>query len=289
MANDDLSAWIGRRETREDVIAPGQAERLAATLDWDAPPPGPGEALPPAWHWLYFLDAHRQSRLGPDGHGARGDFLPPVALPRRMWAGGRLAFHRPLPIGARARRVSEIVSITPKTGRGGALVFVTVRHTISEIDGDAAHAPAIVEEHDIVYREAPRGDAPAPAPIPAPGAARWRRAVTPDPVLLFRYSALTFNGHRIHYDRTYATETEGYPGLVVHGPLIATLLLDLLRREGPGRAIAAFDYRARAPLFDTDAFAVCGMPGTDGEDEALVWAEGEGGGVAMEGRARFAP
>ncbi len=283
MAGEDLSAWIGRRETREDVIAPGPVERLAATLDWDAPPPGPGEALPPAWHWLYFLDAHRQSRLGPDGHGARGDFLPPVALPRRMWAGGRLAFHRPLPIGARARRVSEIVSITPKTGRRGALVFVTVRHSVAEIGA----APSIVEEHDIVYREAPRGDAPAPAPVPAPGTARWRRAVVADAVLLFRYSALTFNGHRIHYDRTYATEAEDYPGLVVHGPLIATLLLDLLRREGPGHAVAAFDYRARAPLFDTAPFTVCGMPGPDA-DEALVWAEGEGGGVAMEGRARFA-
>jgi len=288
MTGEELSAWIGRRETREDVIAPGPVERLAATLDWDAPPPGPGEALPPAWHWLYFLDAHRQSRLGPDGHGARGDFLPPVALPRRMWAGGRLAFRRPLEIGARARRVSEIVSITPKTGRGGALVFVTVRHSVVEIGAAIGAAPAIVEEHDIVYREAPRAGAPAPPPIEAPGAASWRREVEADAVLLFRYSALTFNGHRIHYDRAYATETEGYPGLVVHGPLIATLLLDLLRREGPGRAIAAFDYRARAPLFDTAPFVVRGMPGPGGE-EALVWAEEEGGAVAMEGRARFAP
>ncbi len=284
MNNDDLAAWIGRRETREDVIAPGPAARLAATLDWDGPPPGPGAALPPAWHWLYFLDCHPQSRLGPDGHGARGDFLPPVALPRRMWAGGRLAFHRPLPVGVRARRVSEIVSIAPKTGRRGALVFVTVRHSIAEIGA----APAIVEEHDIVYREAPRGQAPEPPPAAPPAAALWRREIRPDPVLLFRYSALTFNGHRIHYDRPYATETEGYPGLVVHGPLIATLLLDLLRREASERKVAGFDYRARAPLFDTAPFAVCGAPGPEGR-EAVLWAERPDGGVAMEGRAHFAP
>ncbi|MFQ5958379.1 MAG: MaoC family dehydratase N-terminal domain-containing protein, partial [Alphaproteobacteria bacterium] len=275
-------AWVGRRRSAEDVIAPGPVARLAATLDRDDPPPAAGDALPPGWHWLYFLHATPHKGLGPDGHDVRGGFLPPVALPRRMWAGGRMTFGEPLRIGESARRESEIVSITPKEGRAGALVFVTVRHVFSGEGGTA-----VEEEHDVVYREAPQAGAPEPAPAMPPQAPAWEHRVDPDPVLLFRFSALTFNGHRIHYDRDYATGVEGYPGLVVHGPLTAILLLDLLRRSLPDRAPARFDYRALVPLFDTAPFTVAGAPGEDGRSAAL-WAARPDGAMAMSGTVTLA-
>ena len=276
-----LAAWVGRRESAEDVIAPGPAARLAATLGRDDPPPRSGDPLPAGWHWIYFLEATPRAELGPDGHARRGGFLPPVTLPRRMWAGGRIAFPRPLRIGEAVRRESEILSITPKQGRAGRLVFVTVRHVISGEDG-----PAIDEEHDIVYREAPRPGGPPPgtAPPARPPVADppWRRLVEPDAALLFRFSALIFNAHRIHYDRGYVTGEEGYPGLLVHGPLTAILLLDLLRDECPGQPLARFDYQALAPLFDTAPFTLAGAPAGD---TATLWAEGPDGTMAMRGTA----
>ncbi len=278
-----LSAWVGRRERAEDVIAPGPAARLAATLDRDDRPPRPGDALPPAWHWLYFLSATRHSMLGADGHDSRGGFMPPVELPRRMWAGGRMTFHRHLRIGEEAVRESEVVSVTPKRGKSGDLVFVTVRHVVSGSDG-----PAVTDEHDIVYLDRSRPGDPGGAPHQPPRTAVWRRAIHPDPVLLMRFSALTFNAHRIHHDLAYATGVEGHPGLVVHGPLIAVLLLDLVRRERPGDTPTGFDYQARAPLFDTAPFTLAGAPAEDGRSAAL-WAEGPDGGAAMTATATFAP
>ena len=269
----ELEDWVGRRETAEDVISPGPVARLAATLGRDDPPPRPGDLLPPCWHWLYFLEATPRADLGADGHARRGGFLPPSELPRRMWAGGRLTFHKPLRVGEATRRESEIRSITPKRGRSGDLLFVTLRHVISGEDG-----AAIIEEHDIVYREAETsGTRPGQQP---PGEAQWRREIIPDITMLFRFSALTFNGHRIHYDRDYATRTEGYPGLVVHGPLIAILLLDLLRREAPDRDLAEFDYQALAPLFDTAPFTLAGTP-------EMLWAERPDGTMAMRGVTQF--
>jgi 3-methylfumaryl-CoA hydratase len=276
---DELRRWIGRTERVSDPLAPWPAAALAATLDRDDPP-GAGDPLPAGWHWAYFLEAARAGALGRDGHPRRGGFLPPVPLPRRMWAGGRLGFEADLPLGAPAERVSEIVGVSAREGRTGPLVFVTVRHAIS-----GARGVAVVEEHDIVYREDPRPGEAAPAPKAAPADAAWRREVRPDAVLLFRYSALTFNGHRIHYDRDYATRVEGYPGLVVHGPLMATLLLDLLRRENPGRRPARFEFRALSPVFDTAPFAVCGRPEGDG---AALWVSGPSGELAMTARAEFA-
>ena len=229
----DLSAWVGRRERSEDVIGPGPVTRLSATLDRDDAPPAPGDALPPGWHWLYFLPTTPESRLAPDGHDTRGGFLPPVELPRRMWAGGRIKFHRPLRIGEAVVRDSEIVSVTAKRGRRGPLVFVVVRHVISGDDG-----PAVEEEHDIVYREAPRPGEPPPAPVQPARAAAWRRTIHADAVLLFRFSALIFNGHRIHYDRAYATEAEGYPGLIAIAPGGAKRLAATLRPHPPGPALA---------------------------------------------------
>jgi 3-methylfumaryl-CoA hydratase len=277
----NLSDWIGRSETVDDTATATPYAALAATLDVSdagtARPPA-GTPLPPLWHWLYFLPLHAQSALGGDGHAQRGGFLPPVALPRRMWACGDFAFHAPLAIGDALRRTSTITDVREKTGRSGSLVFVKVRHDIRR-NGQAE--VALTEHHDIVYRPAPTAHDAAPPPQAAPPESRWQRHIVPDDVLLFRYSALTFNGHRIHYDRNYVAQVEGYPGLVVHGPLIATLLMDLLRRHAPGARIAAFRFRAVRPTFDTHPFSVHGQPSADGQ-QVHLWACDHEGWLTMD-------
>ena len=251
----DLRAWIGRSETLHDTIDAKPVLALGATLDHPATPVEAGMPLPPLWHWLYFLPMHRQSQIGPDGHARRGGFLPPVPLPRRMWAGSRFEFRSPVRVGDRVARSSTIADVTSKEGRSGKLVFVKVRH---ELRCNGAADAALVEFHDIVYRQAQRPGDGEPPPQAAPTEAAWRREIVPDDVLLFRYSALTFNGHRIHYDRHYVTEVEGYPGLVVHAPLIATLLTDLLRRNAPQAEVASFRFKAVRPTFDLHPFKVNG-------------------------------
>ena len=276
----DLRQWIGRTEQLSDIITATPYAALAATLDRPAARPAAGTPLPPLWHWLYFLPVYRQSDIGPDGHAERGGFLPPVTLPRRMWAGSQFEFSRPLCVGDAISRRSTIVDVTEKLGRSGPLVFVKVRH---EIHRDDEPSPALIEFHDLVYRDAPTAGAAAPSPTLAPKAWSWERKITPDPVLLFRYSALTFNGHRIHYDRRYVTEVEGYPGLVVHGPLIATLLLDLLHREMPDADVSRFQFKAIRPLFDLEAFSVCGRAGEG--NTVQLWARDHEGWLAMEATA----
>ena len=279
---EHLRDWIGRSESRSDTLTAAPLAGLSATLDrtTDAEP-APGTVLPPLAHWLYFLPQAPQSGIGVDGHPTRGGFLPPVPLPRRMWAGGRLAFHHDLRVGDEAERRSTVVRVDAKQGRSGSLLFVTVRHEVSDGQG-----VALTEEHDIVYRDNPRPGSPLPAPAMAPTDAQFSRAIVPDPVLLFRYSALTFNGHRIHYDRTYVTEVEGYPGLIVHGPLIATLLVDLLRRQWPDARLRAFAFKAASPLFDTHPFTVCGKREADGH--VSLWARNHEGQLAMHARAELA-
>ena len=276
---DHLRSWIGRQETVGDRATLVPAQALSATLDRDDPQPKPGDPLPPLWHWLYFLPLARQSEIGPDGHPKRGGFLPPVPLPRRMWAGGRFTFHQPLKLDETITRKSTVADVTVKQGRAGALCFVLVRH---EVHGE--NGLALTEEHDIVYRDAPAPNEAPAAPKPAPTDGVWHRDIAPDPVLLFRYSALTFNGHRIHYDRQYVTETEGYPGLIVHGPLIATLLVDLLRRN-TSKPLKEFKFRALSPLFDIAPFSVHGRPGADGQ--VALWARNAQGNVAMEAEAQL--
>ncbi|PCE30778.1 FAS1-like dehydratase domain-containing protein [Burkholderia ubonensis] len=277
-ASPSLDAWLGKTETLADDITAFALDALAATLDRAAP----GDVVPPLWNWLYFLPLAPMAQVGGDGHPKRGGFLPPVPLPRRMWAGGRLTFHAPLRAGRRATRESTIVNIEDKTGRSGRLVFVTVQHRY-ETDG----VLCIEEEQDLVYRDAPRPGAPAPKPVAAPQGETWSRTVTADPVLLFRYSALTFNGHRIHYDHPYATQQEGYPGLVVHGPLIATLLADLVHRERPDATLASFAFRAVRPTFDGQPFTLCGKPSDDGRTIEL-WAKDHEGHLTMQASATLA-
>jgi 3-methylfumaryl-CoA hydratase len=276
--------WIGRRRAAGDVLDALRVRAMHATLDVPGDPPGPGAPLPPLWHWLFFWETAARSGLGYDGHAAKGEFLPPIDLPRRMWAGSRVRFLKPLAVGAGVTRHSEIADVAVKPGRSGRLAFVTVRHRIHHADDPAV---ALEEEHDIVYREPAGRDALARPGEPAPSSPSWSMAVTPDPVLLFRYSALTFNGHRIHYDRDFATGQEGYRGLVVHGPLLATLMTQLAARSKPGHPLSTFAFRALRPVFDTAPFRVAGEPSADG-GEAGLWVEDADGCYAMRGQVSFA-
>ena len=273
-----LKDWIGRAETRHDVITTAPLAALAALLDRDDPVARAGDAAPPLAHWLYFASAYRQSEVGHDGHALKGGFLPPVPLPRRMWAGSRIEFPRPLRVGSQVKRVSTIRDVAPKAGRSGPLVFVTVRHEISDAGG-----LVVADEHDIVYRGA---GAVAPVHRAAPRGETWRRAIRPDPVLLFRYSAVTSNSHRIHYDHPYATRVEGYAGLVVHGPLIATLLIDLLRRNMPSATVRTLALRAAKPLCDTAPFETCGLPDEEAR-AAKLWTRDAEGESTMEATATW--
>jgi 3-methylfumaryl-CoA hydratase len=275
---DHLRQWVGKAESDSDTITSAPLAALLATLDRDDPPLRPGDSIPPLSHWLYFRPAHRQSEIAHDGHPRRGGLLPPVPLPRRMWAGSEIVFHRPLRIGETLSRQSRIANVEGKAGRSGSLVFVHVRHTIGN-PGDVA----LTEDQHIVYRANPTpGEKPLTSRS-APTGEQWSRPIHPDEVLLFRYSALTFNAHRIHYDRRYATEVEGYPGLVVHGPLIATLLLETLHRNLPSVNVVRFAFRAVKPLFDGSPLLACGRL-SDGTT-AELWAKDADGCLAMEANA----
>jgi len=292
MTTQNWSEWMGRSQTMQDVAARSPVQRLGAMLDreWDAF--CPANVVPPLGHWLYFLPCELQSQLGADGHahkGSKDGLLPPVDLPRRMWAGSQLQFHRDIPLGGAIERTSRIANITSKEGRSGHLVFVKVAHEVR-----CAGELAISEFHDIVYREAVQAltaARAAPALVPsAPTDEQFVRTITPDSTLLFRYSALTFNGHRIHYDYPYVTEVEGYPGLIVHGPLIATLLLDELRINHPNVRITGYEFKAVSPLFHHQTFEVCGhVEETAGTKTATLWARSHEGALAMQATATFEP
>ena len=266
-----LRQWIGKTQSATDTLQVEPARLMQATLDRD-PTLNAGDPLPPVWHWLYFLSGAPMSKLGRDGHAALGEFLPPVALPRRMWAGGRLEFSKPVELGETINKSSAIQDIALKHGKSGALAFVTVRHTFTGPEGDER----FTEEHDIVYREDPKPDAPKPAPVQAPTTSQYSETVTPSTVQLFRYSALTFNSHRIHYDRDYCIDIEGYPGLIFHGPLTATLLADLAVRRNGNKPLKSFSFRAVAPLFDNAPFTI------HHDGEGTTWAETPDGGLAMK-------
>jgi 3-methylfumaryl-CoA hydratase len=268
-------------EHAEDYVAPTSVEALAATLDYDAYPAA-RDALPPLWHWIFFRPVVRQSLIAEDGHPRKGGFLPDLGLPRRMWAGGRLRFPAPVIIGEGIARASRILDVREKQGRTGKLGFVTVGHRIT-----CGTALAIEEEHDIVYREPSAPGASQPTPEPAPADAAWQRSIVPDETLLFRYSALTFNAHRIHYDTPYVTHTEGYPGLIVHGPLIATLLIDLVRRHLPHATVREFSFKAMRPCFAGNALHLHGQPSVDGKTIEL-WSADHEGWLGMSARATLA-
>ena len=239
---DYLRTWIGKSHSDEDLISCRHARLMAATIDFPSPERiSQGEILPPLWHWTYFLEGPPSSELGSDGHPARGGFMPPVPLPNRMWAGGRVSFITPLLIGATVRKESSILKIDHKRGQSGDLVFVTVLHELKSLHGGLL----VREEQDIVYK----GSTPAGRPAGTPDAglpSRFTRTYTPTSTTLFRYSALTFNGHRIHYDADYCRETEGYRNLVIHGPLNATMIA-CYAEEISGKLLREFSYRGLSP------------------------------------------
>ena len=280
----DLSNWIGRELVTSETLDAMQLTKMAATMDR---PLGfnKGEKLPAGWHWLFFNQLETQSRLGPDGHPKRGNFLPPVELPRRMWAGSRLHWHAPFLAGHKVTRTARVLDVTEKTGKSGAMIFVKVGYTYR--DGQTV---LLEEEHDIVYRDDPPRDAnvtavtaKAPAKLVFEREGAHLRKITPDPVLLFRYSAVTFNGHRIHYDADYVRNVEGYPGLIVHGPLIATFALDFIEFDlAPGRSIEKFSFRMKKPTFDYAPFHLHADASADGKGYA-AWTSDNNGQVALDG------
>jgi len=273
-----LDGWIGRTERTTDQMTRQAALRTAALLDLPSDDLTDGAALPQSWYALLFGPLAPQSEIGPDGHPRKGDFLPPISLPRRMFAGRRVAFHAPLRIGDKVERMSEIARIEPKQGRSGRMVFVTVIHRIR-----ARSTALVTEEQDIVYREAAQPGAPAPQ-APPTGTA-WSRTVTPDPVMVFRYSALTYNGHRIHYDADYTRAIEGYPERVVNGGLTTLLLLELARAKLE-RRFAAVATRNLRPLFVDRPITLSGRPTEQG---AELWVTDDTGALALTASAELAP
>ena len=277
---DHLGQWIGNKETSLETISVEPLHRMRAMLDYTPMSMTDGEVVPPLWHWAYFINPVRASDLGRDGHATQGVFMPPIPLPRRMWAGSQLKFSAPLRVGEKARRESTIRDIRLKQGRSGELCFVEIEHVI--FVGDELK---LSEIHNVVYRDIKQpGDDNAP-PLEAPDNAQWTRELVPDSTLLFRYSALTFNGHRIHYDLDFCRHQEGYPGLVFHGPLTATLLIEMARHQNPGKPIERCEFRAYSPLFGDAPFTLNGK--MDGVDTVL-WAANPQGHLAMKATVSIA-
>ena len=276
--NKILSAYVGRSRVEHDVVTANQAQAMAALLDRDPTQLQTGAALPEYWHWIYFKPIVPQSDLGTDGHPRCGTFLPPIELPRRMWAGGRLRFLQPIKIGDEIKRETEILSVEEKDGRSGKLVVLKLRHLVSNASG-----PCVDEQQDLIYCEIAKPDQATRQPTTPPDDVQWKETFVPNAVILFRYSALTFNNHRIHYDYPYVTQVEGYRGLVVHGPLTALLLLEAAKRHAT-QVPVSYEYRAIGPLFNDEPIT---LTGRTKETETEVWAIGPSGAIAMQGRVNW--
>ena len=270
----DMQNWIGRNETVEDILSLSTIENMNAMLGRRRAELQTGDPLPPSWHWLYFNRGEAPDKLGRDGHIVKSDFMPPIPLPRRMWAGNRVEVTKPLTIGSLGKRVTTIEDISEKDGRTGPLIFLRERSDLSDDKGGQ-----LTDWRTLVHRGEADGTE-KPQPNPAPRNPVWHQKIMPDSVLLFRYSALTFNSHRIHYDRDYTTSVEGYSALLVHGPLTATLLLNLLRSEMPDASLKEMNVRAMSPIFDNATFSVNGTPAEDGKSVRL-WATTSDGDLAM--------
>ena len=294
-----IAGWApGPAETTE-TIAAEPAAAMSGLLDREPAVTAPGDPIPPLWHWLYFLDRPATSELGPDGHPAAGHFMPPIPQRRRMYAGGRASYTGAFRCGDEITRRSELADATVKQGRTGELLFVTVRSVFTR-----AGAVIATEEQDVVYRSGPPaagGSAGPRGPSEAAGLAAggsagprgfngaagpapWQIQIVPDPVLLFRFSALTYNAHRIHYDADYATGVEGHPGLVVHGPLLALLCFELPRRQAPRQRVTQLSFRARSPVYVGQRCTVTGGPRGDG---CAMQVAGPDGAIALTAEGRL--
>ena len=272
-----LLEWTNKTTEAEDTIRLQPANFMEATLN-RPPKLKEGDNLPPLWHWVYFLEAKPESDLGRDAHPKKGDFLPPIQLPRRMWAGGRFTFYNDLIIGEKAKKITTIKKIAEKEGSAGPLCFITLEHKIYSKD-----EISIIEEQDLVYLQDQQGSKSLPLAQNNVEKADFSQEIHPSAILLFRYSALTFNGHRIHYDLDYAKNVEGYDGLVFHGPLTATLLLDLALKERK-QPIKKYSFRGIAPLSNLDCFWI---EGKSEDNTAILWARRKDGVVAMKAKADF--
>ena len=272
-----LLEWTNKTTEAEDTIRLQPANFMKATLN-RPPKLKEGDNLPPLWHWVYFLEAKPESDLGRDAHPKKGDFLPPIQLPRRMWAGGRFTFYNDLVIGEKAQKITTIKKIVEKEGSAGPLCFITLEHKIYSKD-----EISIIEEQDLVYLQDQQGSKSLPLAQNNVEKADFSQEIHPSAILLFRYSALTFNGHRIHYDLDYAKNVEGYDGLVFHGPLTATLLLDLALKERK-QPIKKYSFRGIAPLSNLDCFWI---EGKSEDNTAILWARRKDGVVAMKAKADF--
>lgn len=282
LSEEELQNWVGRSVEDEDVITAAPVMNYAATMDWEVPDAKEGDAIPPGAHWFFFHDRTRHSELDTVGLPKRGEFLPPVQLARRMHAGNRLEYLKSLHIGEKVRRKTEIHDITPKTGGTGQLVFVVTRNTISGEDG-----PALIDDRTIVYREAAKPSDGKRKPAPAPDDAAWERSYQANSIQMFRFSALTFNASRIHYDHKYVTETEGYPGLIVNARLTTSLLMELCLDNNPGRELVEVATKFVRPLYDFAPFTLAGKPNAAG-DGATMWVADPEGATAMVSEMRFA-
>jgi 3-methylfumaryl-CoA hydratase len=277
---DHLRQWIGRTTEASDIVTAQLVKGLRATLFQEIGEPKPGDPAPWTVHWCLAAPVFPMSQLSQDGHPTRGGFLPPVPLPRRMWAGGELEFFDALRVGDEATRTSRIADVTMKTGSTGVLCFVSVDHLVTTPRGTALR-----ERQDIVYRDISTAPSAAPAkPAAAPSVAKHRESHMADPVLLFRYSALTFNGHRIHYDRDYVTRVEGYPGLIFHGPLQAAFIVELAARLHGGTAPKKFVYRGLQPLFEGSEFTINANDTAAGME---LWTANSQGQPTMKGTATW--
>lgn len=274
---DRLKTWVGNTQRVTDTISLPLVRRIRDFYSL-SPDVAEGDALLELWHWFFFNPSVPPERIGTDGHPEVGDFLPPIALPRRMWGGSRLSFHRPLLAGRDAEKASRVVSVDLKQGSTGQLGIVRVAHEIIQDD-----ELCLSEEQDIVYRQASNGSSSQASGPACPEGAMYRESIAPTPVMLFRYSALTYNAHRIHYDRDYAMRAEGYGGLVVHGPLTASLLAQFARRIAQ-KPLKTFSFKGLSPLIDSEPFTLEAKASGEGFD---LWARQPGGGQAMQATAGF--
>jgi len=273
---EDYKEWIGKTAVATECAERWPVSRLYAVLD-KAPAPKTGDKLLPCGHWLYFTPMVGQSKIGFDGHPERGDFLPAIAEPRRMWAASDITFHAPVRLGDELEKTARIADVAHKDGATGALIFVTV-----ENEYRVADALVLTEKQSLVYRDHPKPDEAPPPPKTAPADADWSKRIEPDPVMLFRYSAITFNGHRIHYDHPYVTQEEGYPGIIVQGQLIATLLLDTFAARNPDIEPRRFSFRAMKPLFSGEPFFAEGAKNDAGGFD--LWARNDAGHLTLSAR-----
>jgi 3-methylfumaryl-CoA hydratase len=280
---ESFKSYIGKRETATDVVTASAMLKFAATLGLENPPMEKGSPIPPGWYGAFFPASHRPSQMRLDGQASGGGIVPPIPLPRRRIGGTRVAFHESLRIGDDITRVTEIADIKIDDGSKGAMVTVIERNSISSSRG-----LAIVEERDMVMLSEARAEGAAPTPPAAvPEQAKWQQVIEPNPPLLFRFSAIRFNSHRIHYDRDYVTKVEKLPGLVVQSSLVSQLLIEMCRRELPARRLTSFDFKSMRQIYDTGKFTIAGAPAADGRG-ATLWAVDSNGNLAMTATAKFA-